>query len=85
MTARRKGTTWSLGGMSAKQPRAISLPLAFLGAGSYTAKMWQDAPDTESDPNDLSTASMTLSSADSLNVHLALDGGFVAELKPHGK
>jgi len=85
VTARRKGTTWYLGGMSATQPRDLSLPLAFLGAGPYTAKIWQDAPDAESNPNHLSTESMTLSSADSLNVHLALDGGFVAELKPQGK
>jgi alpha-glucosidase len=85
VTARRKGTTWYLGGMSAKQPRDLALPLTFLGAGRYTARIWEDASDAETDPNHLTTEMLNLSSADTLKLHLALDGGFVAQLAPAGK
>lgn len=84
VTARRKGTTWYLGGMSAKRPRELALPLSFLGTGRYTARVWKDASDAESDPNHLTTETLKLSSADTLKLHLALDGGFVAQLAPAG-
>jgi alpha-glucosidase len=85
VTARRKDTTWYLGGMSAKQPRNLDLPLSFLGAGRYTVTIWKDAPDPASNPNHLTTETLNLSPADTLKVHLALDGGFVAELTAVGK
>src|SRR5947207_8632706 len=47
ITARRKGTTWYLGGMSAKRPRDLAVPLSFLGMGRYTGRIWKDASDAE--------------------------------------
>jgi alpha-glucosidase len=85
VTARRRGNTWYVGGMSAKQPRDLALPLSFLGAGQYQVELWKDAPDAETDPNHLTTETLTLSSSDSLKIHLALDGGFVARLTPVAK
>jgi alpha-glucosidase len=85
VTARRKGATWYLGGISAKQPRVLALPLEFLGPGRYTARIWKDAPDTDSDPNHLTTETLNLSSFDRLNVRLALDGDFVAQLSLSGQ
>jgi alpha-glucosidase len=85
VTARRKGSTWYVGGMSAKQARSLELPLSFLGAGRYTVKIWKDAPDAESDPNHLTTETLDLSSRDTLKLHVALDGGFVAQLVPAAK
>jgi alpha-glucosidase len=82
VTARRKGKTWYLGCMSAKQPHDLTLPLSFLGAGQYQADLWKDAPDAEVDPNHLTTERATLSREDTLKVHVALDGGFVARLAP---
>jgi alpha-glucosidase len=82
VTARRKGTAWYLGGMSAKRSRDLDLPLSFLGAGRYTTKVWKDASNAESDPNHLTTESLSLSSRDTLKIHVALDGGFVAQLVP---
>jgi alpha-glucosidase len=66
-------------------PRELALPLSFLGAGRYTASIWKDAPDAECDPNRLTTETLNLSSADTLRLHPALDGGFVAQLGPAGK
>jgi alpha-glucosidase len=85
VTARRKGTTWYLGGMSAKRPRDLALPLLFLGKGRYAARIWKDASDAETNPNHLDTETRKLSSADTFKIHLALDGGFVAQLAPAGK
>jgi len=82
VTARRKGKTWYLGGMSARQPRDLALPLALLGAGQYQADLWKDAPDAEADPNHLTTETLNLSRNDTLKLHVALDGGFVARLTP---
>ncbi|HWX18744.1 MAG TPA: glycoside hydrolase family 97 protein [Candidatus Binatia bacterium] len=82
VTARRKGKEWYLGGMSAKEARDLALPLSFLGAGRYQAEVWRDAPDAESDPNHLTTETLNLSSSDTLKIHVALDGGFVARIAP---
>jgi len=82
VTARRKGKTWYLGGLSAKKPRELDLPLSFLGTGRYTAKLWKDVSDAESHPNRLTTESLPVTSRDKLNLHLALDGGFVAQVAP---
>jgi len=80
ITARRKGKTWYLGGLSAKGPRELDLPLSFLGAGHYMAKIWKDATDSEADPNRLATETLRVSSSERLKVRIALDGGFVAQL-----
>lgn len=80
--ARRKDQTWYLGAISAKRPRDLALPLSFLGAGRYAARIWKDASATEADPNRLDTETLDLSSADTLKLRLAPDGGFVAQLTP---
>jgi alpha-glucosidase len=85
VTARRKGNTWYLGGMSARQSRDLELALPFLGGKNYAVKLWKDAPDAETDPNHLVTESSSISGRGALKVHLALDGGFVAQLTPAGQ
>src|SRR5262249_15964843 len=82
VTARRKGAVWYLGGMSAREARDLSIPLSFLGNGDYTARVWKDAPDAETEPNHLTNVTMTRSSKDTLEVHLSPDGGFVAQFTP---
>ncbi len=84
VTARRKGSVWYLGGMSAKRPRDLALPLLFLGSGRYTANIWKDPRDAESEPNQLTTQTLDMSAADTLKIRFALDGGFVARLAPKG-
>ena len=82
VTARRKGQTWYLGGMSAKQPRDLNLGLGFLAAGNYDMEIWKDAPDAETEPNHLATETSKVSATGTLGIHLALDGGFVARIRP---
>jgi alpha-glucosidase len=85
VTARRKGKTWYLGGMSARRARELDLPLSFLGAGHYTVQTWKDAPDAETEPNHLMMETMPVSARDALKLRLALDGGFVARITPASK
>ena len=66
--------------MSAKGPRQLNLPLSSLGARQYTAKIWKDATDSGTNPNQLATETLRVSSGDRLKVTVALDGGFVAQL-----
>jgi len=82
VTARRKGQTWYVGGMSAKQSREINLPLTFLKAGHFGVHVWKDTPDSESNPNHLVNETLSVTSSDKLNIHIALDGGFVAIITP---
>ncbi len=83
VTARRKGRTWYLGGISAGPAHDEDLPLAFLGKGRYHARVWKDAPDSDSEPNHLTNDEFTIpSSAGYLRVHFAIDGGFVAQINP---
>jgi alpha-glucosidase len=82
VTARRKGMTWYLGGMSALQQRELTIPLSFLSPERYTVDIWKDAAHADSDPNQLVTENLKLSSADTLKLQFALDGGFVAKLTP---
>lgn len=82
VTARRKGRTWYLGGMGAKQARELTLPLSFLGKGRYSMKLWKDAPDADTSPNHLTIGASTVSAADDLRVHIAPDGGFTAQFTP---
>jgi len=53
---------------------------AFLGTGRYQCSLWKDV--SEARPNELSLGALDVSNTDTLKVHLALDGGFVARLTP---
>jgi len=79
VTARRKGPTWYVGGISAGDPRDLDLNLSFLKPGHYNVCIWKDAADADSQPNHLKTEFLNSSSVDSLHIHFARDGGFVAQ------
>lgn len=85
VTARRRDRTWYVGAMAAKRARDLELPLSFLGPEKYTAKVWKDAVDSETNPNHLATESFPVTSVEKLRVRVALDGGFVAQFSPRGQ
>src|SRR5205807_1187812 len=85
VTARRRGQTWYVGGMTAKHPREFSFPLSFLGSKRYTAKVWMDSADSVDDPNRLQAETLLAVSRDVLRVRTTIDGGFVAILTPNGR
>lgn len=82
VSARRWGREWYLGGLSANGPRTLDLPLEFLGSGSYRVRVWRDGPNTDTDPNTLLVESRRVTPRESLKLHVARDGGFVARFTP---
>jgi alpha-glucosidase len=83
VTARRKGQEWYVGGLAAKGPRELALPLSFLPAGRFTATIWSDSDRSRADPNALSKASASpITAGNRLKLKVATDGGFVARIVP---
>lgn len=78
--ARRKGTVWYLGGMTAGEERIVKLPLRFLGSGSFEAELWLDHP--AKGPTAITREQKTLSAGGTLSVTIPSAGGFVAKLRP---
>ena len=76
--ARRKGSAWYLGGMTAGEPRSLELPLDFLEGGAFTAETWLD--DTTVGPTSITRRRQRVSATDELHVVMPASGGFVARL-----
>jgi hypothetical protein len=70
---------------AAKRARELELPLSFLGPERYTARIWKDAPESQTDPNRLTTETFPAASGDTLRVQVSVGGGFVARFSATGK
>lgn len=77
VTARRKGADWYIGAMSNEQGRTVTIPLSFLGTGSYAAHVYQDGADV----NHLAISDAKVDAGQSLTLTLAPSGGGVAVIK----
>lgn len=82
---RRSGDRWFLGALTDRHSRDIPVKLDFLGAGSWTLKLWKDASDSDTFGEHLATEQRTATAADKLNLHLARAGGAVACFEPQTK
>ncbi|MCX4878235.1 glycoside hydrolase family 97 protein [Streptomyces sp. NBC_00847] len=81
--ARRHGDTWFLGAMTNETSRTLSLPLTFLGGGSYTATVYADGtPGSSPYRTPLVVSTRTVTSATTLDVAMAPAGGQAIILKP---
>ncbi|MFT4077103.1 MAG: glycoside hydrolase family 97 protein [Asticcacaulis sp.] len=78
VTARRKGDVWYIGAMTNEQGRDVTIPLNFLGGGSYEATVWQDGKA----PTALDRVVQKVAAADSLTLKLAGSGGGTAIIRP---
>lgn len=79
---RRNGTRWFLGALTDRNSRDITVKLDFLGLGSWTLKLWKDAPDSDTVGEHLATEQRVVTAADELALHLARAGGAVASFQP---
>ncbi|MBK8098172.1 MAG: glycoside hydrolase family 97 catalytic domain-containing protein [Planctomycetes bacterium] len=82
VTARRRGDTWYVGGLAAGAPRRVVVPLTFLGDRPFTARIWADSEACEAEPDRLTISTHDVTAADTLELALATDGGFVVQLDP---
>ncbi|PWJ60236.1 alpha-glucosidase [Dyadobacter jejuensis] len=72
---RKHGGEWYLGSITNDQPREFTISLSFLDAGTYRAEIYADASDVGKHPNHLQVAAGSVTSQDSLSIHLAAGGG----------
>jgi len=76
--ARRQGTTWYLGAMSAEDAATTKqVPLDFLPAGRYHATVWEDG----ATPNNVTRRELDVTGRDGLSLQLAVAGGAVVVLE----
>jgi alpha-glucosidase len=75
--ARRKGRDWYIGVMGNEQAREVSLPLSFLAAGKFKAKIWEDG----GSPTALNINEKAVSAGDSLMLKLSPSGGAAVRIE----
>lgn len=76
--ARRKGARWFVAAINGRQARRLTVPLAFLGKGRYTATLYEDSP-AGSDSLKV-TSRKGLTAKKRVTADLLPSGGFVMEL-----
>ena len=77
--ARRSGTEWYVGSMTNWEARELSIPLRFLGSGSYLAEVYADV---EGDPTGVRRQQLRVRSTDEVTARLAPGGGHVMRIYP---
>jgi alpha-glucosidase len=72
--ARRKGNKWFIAAINAGKARRVNVPLAFIGTGSHSVKIYEDKPGEEM--SNLQVLSKEVTSGTTLSVTMIANGGF---------
>jgi len=80
--ARRHGDEWFLGSMTNWTPRNLTVALSFLGLGKWNAQIFADGPNADRNARDLVIHIRTVTSGDTLPLHLASGGGAAVIFSP---
>ncbi len=80
--ARRHGKDWFLGSMTNWNPRAIDVPLDFLGPGKYQAEIYEDSDDADRYPTNVRVRKMVVDRSMHLKAALAPGGGYAVRFTP---
>lgn len=75
--ARRKGDVWYLGAMTNESSRDVTIPLEFLGNGSYRAQVWEDG----ASPQAVQQRTASATRNDRITLKLAASGGAVVRFE----
>jgi len=81
VVARRKGSTWYVGGMTNWTARDITLQLDFLSEGVHQAQLMTDGINATRDARDYKSQNMEVRKGDHMHLHLAPGGGMAAIIK----
>ncbi len=81
---RRYARDWYLGSITNWDERTIQVPLKFLQSGSYTARIYEDAPDAAIDPKHVVIREEGVTAGDVMTLHLAPGGGAAIQFVPKG-
>ena len=83
--ARQSGDEWYLGSMTNWESRKLSVLLSFLGEGSYTAEIYEDGADADSNPKHVTIRKQTVRKGQTLTLQLAQGGGCAIRFIPAQK
>ncbi len=76
VVARKNDNDWWLGALNNSTARNVTMKLDFLDEGAdYSAELFIDAPDSETDPNRLEKRVIRVKKNDPLELSLAASGG----------
>ncbi|WP_298739970.1 glycoside hydrolase family 97 protein [uncultured Chitinophaga sp.] len=81
VTARKKQDEWFVGAMTDWTPRDLTIPLSFLDEGAYEATICEDGINADRYPSDYRMDTLQLVNKDSLRIHLAPGGGYMARFR----
>ncbi|GAO44510.1 glycoside hydrolase family 97 protein [Flavihumibacter petaseus] len=81
VTARRKGNTWYVAGITNWSPRIFVLEGDFLEAGNYQATICRDGLNAEKYPADYSIGRQAFSNTSRLELAMAAGGGFLVKIE----
>ncbi|MBR6064058.1 MAG: glycoside hydrolase family 97 protein [Bacteroidales bacterium] len=79
VTARRKGSTWYIGGITNWTARDLKIDLSTLGIQAAAVELYTDGANAHRKGSDYKHETLN-SSPSTLNIHLAAGGGFVAKI-----
>jgi alpha-glucosidase len=74
-----------VGSMTNWTPRMIEVPLNFLGAGAYTADIYEDSVDADVNPKHVHMRQETVHKGQTLTLKLASGGGCAIRFVAAGK
>ncbi len=80
LIARRKNMDWYMGAINNHEERHVNISLNFLNDGKYVADIYNDADDTNVNPNHLIVQKRSVVKEDKLLLELAPGGGFVIHI-----
>ena len=80
VTARRKGSTWYIGGITDWTPRDLKIDLSFLG-GTLRAELFRDGVNADRKASDYRREEIRIDTAEPFAVHLAPGGGFALKIQ----
>ena len=84
--ARRSGNRWYLGAMNADTACTLTVPLAFLGKGTWSLRSFADGPDSAAKPMTVVETTREVRAGEKLTLTLAAGGGgFAGVLTPAAK
>lgn len=81
VTARRKGSTWYVGGLTDWTERDIVLDLSFVGTGRHRATIYKDGVNAHRIGRDFKYETQEVDAATALKLHLAPGGGFAVKIE----
>ncbi len=80
--ARRNGSEWYVAALTDWTPRDFTIPFDFLPEGTFKAIILEDGPNADRNAIDFKRKEMKITRKQTLNIHLAPGGGWVARLIP---